>query len=78
MNESTTPTAELQALLGEDAPLRWWQRRSLWLALGALLLVAGALYFWQERQQADQLPSYVTTPLKTGRLALNVSANGTL
>ena len=42
MNTATSPTASpanLQTLLGEDKPPRWWQRSSLWIGLAALLLL---------------------------------------
>ncbi len=76
-NNISTP-ADLQALLGEDRPPRWWQRSSLWIGLAALLVVAGGLYYWQAQQKTNAVPQYVTTPLRTGNLTLNVSANGTL
>ena len=38
MNKKTATPADLQALLGEDHPPRWWQRSSLWIGLAALLI----------------------------------------
>jgi HlyD family secretion protein len=81
MNTATTPTpapANLQTLLGEDKPPRWWQRASLWIGLAALLLAAGSLYYWQAQKSANAGPVYVTTPLARGSITLTVSANGTL
>ncbi|AVO42473.1 efflux RND transporter periplasmic adaptor subunit [Simplicispira suum] len=81
MNTATSPTAapaNLQTLLGEDKPPRWWQRASLWIGLVALLLAAGGLVYWQEQKGAKAAPAYVTTPLAKGNITLTVSANGTL
>ncbi len=78
MKKSTAAPADLQTLLGEDHPIRWWQRHSLWVGLAALLSVVGGLYYWQAQQKSNAAPSYVTTPLRKGQLVLNVTANGTL
>ena len=78
MKKSTAAPADLQTLLGEDHPIRWWQRHSLWVGLAALLIVVGGLYYWQAQQKSNAAPSYVTTPLRKGQLVLNVTANGTL
>ncbi len=75
--KAATPT-DLQALLGEDHPPRWWRRTSLWIGLVALLIVAGGLYYWQAQSASKAAPAYVTTELRKGNLTLNVSANGTL
>lgn len=76
--KNATPPADLQTLLGEDHPPRWWQRGSLWFGLGALLIVAGGVYYWQAQSAGKTVPTYVTTELRTGSLTLSVSANGTL
>jgi HlyD family secretion protein len=68
----------LQALLGEDHSPRWWKRTSLWVALGALLLLGAGYNYWQSRNSAKALPAYVTEAAHKGQLTLNVSANGTL
>ena len=81
MNTATSPTASpanLQTLLGEDKPPRWWQRSSLWIGLAALLLAAGGVYYWQAQKAVKAAPAYVTTPLAKGNITLTVSANGTL
>jgi len=70
--------AELQALLGNEAPRRFWQRPLLWAgALGAIALLGGLAY-WQAQQASHAAPVYVTEAVRKGRLTLNVSANGTL
>lgn len=78
METTPVPPADLQALLGEARPARWWQRRWLWLSLTALLLALGGLAYWQAQQRGAAAPVYVTTPLRKGDLTLKVSANGTL
>ena len=77
-DKNTTSPADLQTLLGEDHPPRWWQRGSLWSGLVALLIVAGAVYYWQAQSTGKAAPTYMTTELRTGSLMLSVSANGTL
>lgn len=77
MTKERTP-ADLQTLLGEDHPPRWWQRGSLWAGLVVLLIVAGAVYYWQAQSASKAAPTYVTTELRKGNLTLTVSANGTL
>lgn len=78
MNNKTNHPTDLQALLGEDRPPRWWQRSSLWIGLVALLIVAGGLVYWQAQSASKAAPAYVTTELRKGDLTLSVSANGTL
>lgn len=78
MNKKTNHPTDLQALLGEDRPPRWWQRSALWIGLVALLIVAGGLVYWQAQSASKAAPAYVTTELRKGDLTLSVSANGTL
>lgn len=78
MNPKSDSPADVQSLLGADRPPRWFQRRSLWAALAAAVLVIGGLTLWQSRQQAKAEPVYVTEALKKGDITLTVSANGTL
>jgi HlyD family secretion protein len=78
MNKKTATPADLQTLLGDDHPPRWWRRSSLWLGLLALLIAAGGVYYWQAQDAKKAAPVYVTTELRKGNLTLNVSANGTL
>ncbi|MBU6467033.1 MAG: efflux RND transporter periplasmic adaptor subunit [Burkholderiales bacterium] len=75
---ASTPPTDLQSLLGDDHPPRWWQRSSLWIGLAALLLAAGGVYYWQVQNQEKSAPAYVTTPITRGNITLTVSANGTL
>jgi HlyD family secretion protein len=70
--------ADLQALLGEEAPARWWRRPTVWLGAGALLVVAAGLVYWQAQHQTAAAPVYVTEPVRKGKLTLSVAANGTL
>lgn len=79
MNAKKTSTpADVQNLLGEDRPPRWWQRASTWIAVAALALAGGGLYVWQSQKNAKAAPVYVTELLKAGDITLTVAANGTL
>ncbi|MBL8390180.1 MAG: efflux RND transporter periplasmic adaptor subunit [Hydrogenophaga sp.] len=79
MTQKTTSTpADVQSLLGDDHPPRWWRRTTTWVAVLALALAGGGLYVWQGRQSAKAAPVYVTEALKRGDITLTVSANGTL
>ena len=75
---ATSAPANLNALLGDDQPARWWQRPSLWMGVAAVLVVAGWFYYWQAQKQTSAAPVYVTEALRKGNLTLTVSANGTL
>ena len=77
-NTTKTPPADLQTLLGDDQPPRWWRRSSLWAGLLVLLLAGVGLYYWQAQSASKAAPAYVTTELRKGSLTLNISANGTL
>jgi HlyD family secretion protein len=74
----SSSAANLQALLGEDRPRRWWQRLSTLGAAAALILSAVGIYYWQAQKQKSAGPVYVTEAVRKGNLTLNVSANGTL
>lgn len=79
MSPRKTPTpADVQGLLGDDRPPRWWQRASTWITLASVVLAAGGLYLWQSQKDARAVPVYVTEPVKTGDITLTVAANGTL
>lgn len=78
MNKKDAPSADLQNLLGEDHPPRWWQRSSLWIGLAAMVVLGAGAYWWQARQSTRAAPVYVTEPLKKGDITLTVAANGTL
>jgi HlyD family secretion protein len=71
-------SADLQTLLGNDRPPRWWQRTLLWITLAALLAAAGGAYYWRAQKKVGAAPVYVTEPVHRGSLTLSVSANGTL
>ena len=84
MNTTTRPpaatpsAADVQALLGEEAPRPVWRRPLAWAAAAAVLALAGALAYWQAGQKTAARPVYVTEAVRRGVLTLNVSANGTL
>ena len=73
-----TSNAELGALLGTGAHRPWWKRPTPWLLLVGAAAAAGGWVGWQGRQAAQALPSYVTETLTRGRLAVTVTATGTL
>ncbi len=50
----------------------------LWAVLTVMLATAGGYYFWQQSQQRNAAPSYVTERAGKGDLTLTVTANGTL
>lgn len=56
----------------------WWRKRGTW-ALAAALAVAGAGgAWWQHDTRSAAGPRYVTQPVTRGRLAVSVTATGTL
>jgi HlyD family secretion protein len=69
---------DLATLLADPAARAWYLRPALWMAVVALALAAGGLWFWQERKTASAAPSYVTQTVARGDLTLTVTANGTL
>lgn len=75
---AAAPAAGLQALLGTGASRRWWQRAPLWLGLIAIVLAVLGYQYWQQRQQAQAAPRFVTEELRRGDITLSVAANGTL
>ena len=78
MSPKKDTPANVQSLLGDDRPPRWFQRRSLWAGVAVAVLVIGGWSVWQSGQKAKAAPVYVTEPLKKGDITLTVSANGTL
>lgn len=73
-----TPAAGLQALLGTPPPTPWWKRPSLWTGLIAIVLAVWGYQYWQQRQEANAAPRFVTEELRKGDITLSVAANGTL
>ncbi len=78
MSPKKDTPADVQSLLGDDRPPRWFQRRSLWAGVAVAVLVIGGWSVWQSGQKAKAAPVYVTESLKKGDITLTVSANGTL
>ncbi len=75
----TTKTAtDPLALLNEPLTPHWWRRPAIPIAAVIILLLAVAVYFWQEQQKANAAPSYSTETVSRGDLTLTVTANGTL
>ncbi len=73
----STP-AELDALLGTDAHRPWWRRPTPWIALAIVAGAALAITWWRGRESAQAAPRYSTETLARGRLAVTVTATGTL
>ena len=75
VNEEPVDTA---TLLDEPARRPLWRRPWPWVAV---VLIAGAAVLaaqWQESRTQAAAPTYVTEPVARGKLAVTVSANGTL
>jgi HlyD family secretion protein len=68
----------LAALLDEPASQAWYRRRTLWVGVVLVLLIAAGVWYWQFNQAANAAPSYSTQPVARGNLTLTVTANGTL
>ncbi|MFP8778438.1 efflux RND transporter periplasmic adaptor subunit [Hydrogenophaga sp. RWCD_12] len=76
-NKESTP-ADLQNLLGNDQPPRWWRRTTTWIVVAAIALGVGGYVYWRSQQSAKAAPVYITEALKKGDITLSVAANGTL
>lgn len=63
--------------LGRGSSARRMFKRLLWLAVGAAIIVALALW-WQQSRQAANSVSYETQPAVIGNLTVTVTATGTL
>ena len=70
--------AELDALLGTGARRAWWRRPTPWLVLAVLVAGGIGLSWWNGRQAAQAAPRYATETVNRGRLAVTVTATGTL
>jgi HlyD family secretion protein len=79
MKTTSEESAALGALLGDDAVVRpWWRRTSVWIGAAVALAAVAGLLAWQSSTRDAQQPRYVTTPLTRGKVAVTVTANGTL
>lgn len=72
------PKDDLAALLDEPAQRQWYRRPKLWIIALAVLLIAGGVWYWQAKRNANTAPTYSTQPVTRGDLTLTVTANGTL
>ena len=77
MNTHAAP-GSLNQLLGADAARPWYRRPTPWLVLAVLALAAGAFGWWEQGKGAAAAPQYSTEPVTRGRLAVTVTATGTL
>jgi HlyD family secretion protein len=69
---------DLKAILGDEHSRSWWKNPSLWMALALAVVLAAGLAYWQQQQNTNAQPTYVTEIVKKGSLTLTVLANGTL
>ena len=69
---------DLKAILGDEHSRSWWKNPSLWMALALAVVLAAGLAYWQQQQNTNAQPTYVTEIVKKGNLTLTVLANGTL
>jgi HlyD family secretion protein len=69
---------DLKAILGDQHSRPWWKNPSLWMALALAVVLAAGLAYWQQQQNTNAQPTYVTEIVKKGNLTLTVLANGTL
>ena len=77
-NTQTPQPNDLQNLLATVPKPVWWKRRALWVTILVIAASAGGYSAWQQNQQKNAAPSYITDPVGKGNLTLNVTANGTL
>jgi HlyD family secretion protein len=71
-------SGDLQALLQEPTKPVWWRRRLLWVTTFLIASCAGGYYVWQQNQQRNATPTYVSEAAARGDLTLTVTASGTL
>lgn len=69
---------QLDRLLGSGHRRPLWRRATPWLLAGAAVIGAAAWWAWQQREVAAAAPRFATVPVTRGRLALSVTATGTL
>ena len=75
---AASTSKDVQELLGDGLKRRWWQNPTVWIGAVALAGAVGGYLYWQQQQQANAKPVYVTEEVKRGDLSLTVLANGTL
>ncbi len=71
--------AEIEAVIAEAQPRRWWRRRGFRVAAALSIAALAVLWPWLANRQTDaSAPRYVTEPARRGDLTLTVTADGTL
>lgn len=76
--KAASTSKDVQELLGDGLKRRWWQNPTVWIGTVALAGALGGYLYWQQQQQANAKPVYVTEEVKRGDLSLTVLANGSL
>jgi len=76
--KAETPSPDIATLLGDGGQAPGWQRRTLWLALAAVIAIGSGIYLWRTQQTRAAAPAYATATVGRGDLTLTVTANGTI
>ena len=77
-NNQVAVDVDIATLLAEPAPLAWYRRPVLWVAVALLIMLVAGFWYWQAQRAAKALPSYTTQEAARGDLTLTVTANGTI
>lgn len=70
--------ADLDALLDEPKPRRWYRQPVWWIAALVMVAIAAGGLAWQAQREKAAQPVYTTQAAVRGKLTLSVTANGTL
>ncbi|AGX88552.1 efflux RND transporter periplasmic adaptor subunit [Candidatus Symbiobacter mobilis] len=75
----TAPSTDIALALPDlGTPVPWWKRRSVWVVVVGIALLASAYVLWQRQQARADAPAFVTEAATRGPLTLSVNATGTL
>jgi HlyD family secretion protein len=69
---------DVDALLGGEGRRPWWRRSGVWLGLVVLGVAFAVGWWWLGSRGNDGAPRYLTEKVERGRLAVAVTATGTL
>ena len=59
-NNQVAVDVDIATLLAEPAPLAWYRRPVLWVAVALLIMLVAGFWYWQAQRAAKALPSYTT------------------